>query len=66
MIPSENYINKKKIFIFDLDGVLINSKKNMENSWLVVRKNFLIKKTFKDYEKFIGLKFLRDTSKIKN
>lgn len=65
MIPSENYINKKKIFIFDLDGVLINSKKNMENSWLVVRKKFLIKKTFKDYEKFIGLKFLEILQKLK-
>ena len=58
MIPSENYINKKKIFIFDLDGVLIDSKKNMKKSWSVVKKKFLLKKNFKDYEKFIGLKFL--------
>ena len=37
----------------------------MENSWLVVRKKFLIKKTFKDYEKFIGLKFLEILQKLK-
>ena len=43
MIPSKNYINKKKIFIFDLDGVLIDSKKNMKKSWSVVKK-FLLKK----------------------
>ena len=64
MIPSENYINKKKIFIFDLDGVLINSKKNMQNSWSVVRKKFMIQKTFRDYEKFIGLKFLKILKKL--
>lgn len=65
MIPSENYINKKKIFIFDLDGVIIDSKKNMKKSWLVVRKKFLITKTFKDYEEFIGLKFLKILKKLK-
>lgn len=65
MIPSENYINKKKIFIFDFDGVLIDSKKNMQKSWSVVRKKYLIKKTFKDYEKFIGLKFLKILKKLK-
>ena len=65
MIPSENYINKKKIFIFDLDGVLIDSKKNMKKSWSVVKKKFLLKKNFIDYEKFIGLKFLNILKKLK-
>ena len=65
MIPSENYINKKKIFIFDLDGVLIDSKKNMKKSWSVVKKKFLLKKKFEDYEKFIGLKFLKILQNLK-
>ena len=65
MIPSENYINKKKIFIFDLDGVLIESKKNMKKSWSVVKKKFMLKKNFNDYEKFIGLKFLNILKKLK-
>ena len=65
MIPSENYINKKKIFIFDLDGVLIDSKKNMKKSWSVVKKKFLLKKNFNDYEKFIGLRFLNILKNLK-
>ena len=43
MIPSENYINKKKIFIFDLDGVLIDSKK-YEKILVSCKKEISIKK----------------------
>ena len=47
----------KKIFIFDLDGVLINSKKNMQFSWAAVRKIHNINIPFKIYFKNIGVPF---------
>ena len=47
----------KKLIIFDLDGVLFDSKKNMEISWKNVMKSFKIKKNFSQYSKFIGLPF---------
>jgi phosphoglycolate phosphatase len=55
--------NKKKILqkvrniIFDLDGVLLDSKKNMNVSWDETRKKFKLKTTFNDYAKFVGLPF---------
>jgi len=50
-------ISKKKIILLDLDGVLINSLKNMRISWNNTRKKFNIKHTFNDYKKLIGLPF---------
>ena len=50
-------ISKKKIILLDLDGVLINSLKNMRTSWNNTRKKFNIKHTFNDYKKLIGLPF---------
>ena len=48
----------KKIIIFDVDGVLIDSKLNMKKSWISVQKKFGLKKTkFKDYFSKIGLPF---------
>tara|TARA_Y100000591_G_C21816549_1_gene691063 strand:- start:163 stop:834 length:672 start_codon:yes stop_codon:yes gene_type:complete len=43
--------------IFDLDGVLIDSKENMRLSWEQVRKELNIKQKFNDYFKHIGLPF---------
>jgi phosphoglycolate phosphatase-like HAD superfamily hydrolase len=48
---------KKKIIIFDLDGVLINSISNMEVSWNLTCKKFDLKIKFTDYKKNIGLPF---------
>ena len=48
---------EKKIIIFDLDGVLINSIKNMEISWNLVSKKFNLNVGFEDYKKHIGLPF---------
>ena len=49
---------KKKILIFDLDGVLIDSKKNMFLSWLKVQeKHNLSSINFKQYFKNIGRPF---------
>ena len=50
-------INHIKLVLFDLDGVLVDSKKNMEISWSAVQKNFGIKVPFKNYFKNVGLPF---------
>ena len=44
----------KLAIILDLDGVLINSKKNMEISWNITKKKFNLKSNFNDYFKEIG------------
>ena len=38
-------IPKIKYFIFDLDGVLLDSKSNMEYAWNGVRKRSICNKT---------------------
>ena len=50
-------MKKYKAVIFDLDGVLIDSKKNMFLAWSQVKKKIGIKKSFKEYFKYIGLPF---------
>tara|TARA_Y100000031_G_C8149673_1_gene351722 strand:- start:335 stop:952 length:618 start_codon:yes stop_codon:yes gene_type:complete len=54
----------KKLILFDLDGVLFNSIKNMELSWNEVMKKFLIKKEFNQYKKHIGLPFKKILLKL--
>ena len=44
-------INNIELIIFDLDGVLINSKNNMKIAWSDVRKKFNIKNKFSEYFK---------------
>ena len=41
-------MNKYDLVIFDLDGVLINSKKNMRAAWDVVRQKYAIEKLLKN------------------
>ena len=49
---------KKKVLIFDLDGVLIDSKINMEQSWSKVQQNHSLKHIrFEEYFKNIGRPF---------
>jgi len=48
---------KIKLLIFDLDGVLINSKKNMNLSWNFVKKKHDLNQNFNHYFKYIGLPF---------
>ena len=57
-------MNKYDLVIFDLDGVLINSKKNMRASWDVVRRKYAIKKTFNEYSKFVGYTFFDILKKL--
>ena len=48
----------KKIIIFDVDGVLVDTKLNMKKSWRSVQKKFLLKKIkFNSYFDKIGLPF---------
>ena len=47
----------KKLILFDLDGVIFNTKSNMERSWNDVKKEFRININFKFYFKQIGIPF---------
>lgn len=51
--------NRFKFVIFDLDGVLFQSKNNMRKSWQDVRDKHNIKVSFKKYFERIGLPFSR-------
>lgn len=68
-------INKNYyFFIFDLDGVIFDSKKNMNYSWNLTKKKFNLKPDFNQYFKFLGLPFdeillklkIKPNKKIKN
>jgi phosphoglycolate phosphatase len=47
----------KKLVLFDLDGVLLDSKRNMELSWAVVCKKYDLDTRFEDYFSKIGRPF---------
>ena len=47
----------KKMIVFDLDGVLINSKKNMQVAWNEVNKKLNYSTKFSNYFNNIGLPF---------
>ena len=51
--------------IFDLDGVLINSKNNMRKSWNKVREIHKIRNKFEEYFKYIGLPFLEILKRLR-
>tara|TARA_Y100000768_G_scaffold218235_1_gene164560 strand:- start:152 stop:625 length:474 start_codon:yes stop_codon:yes gene_type:complete len=48
---------KKKLIIFDLDGVLINSLSNMKFALNRTSKHLEVKLNFKLYKKYLGLPF---------
>ena len=56
---------KKKIIIFDLDGVLIDSKKNMQVALAATSKKLNVHIDFNKYIKFLGLPFEKILAKIK-
>lgn len=64
MTRLENFINSKKIIIFDLDGVILNTKKNMELSWNHVDSYYNLKTSFNEYFKYIGLPFKKILIKL--
>ena len=58
-------MKKYKYFIFDLDGVIIDSKKNMELSWKDTSKKFNLKIPFRYYFKLIGIPFNNILKRLK-
>ena len=54
-----------KLIIFDLDGVLINSIKNMEYAWKMTCKHEGLKIPFKNYKNFIGLPFFKILNRLR-
>ena len=56
---------KKEIIGFDLDGVIINSLKNMESAWNYTCKKNNLNISFEKYKKLIGLPFTHILKKLK-
>jgi len=57
-------MEKKKLIIFDLDGVLINSLKNMEYALNNTNKKLGLNLKFNEYKKYIGLPFFEILKKM--
>ena len=57
-------IKNTKLILLDLDGVIIDTKKNMQMSWNKVQKDFGLKISFNDYFKYIGLPFEKILKKL--
>ena len=53
----EKFKYKKKLVLFDLDGVLFDTKKNMKYSWDLTSQKFNLKIPFKNYFRFVGRPF---------
>ena len=58
-------LNKKKLIIFDLDGVIFDSRKNMELAINETSKKFKLKIKFSEYFKKIGMPFLNILKSLK-
>ncbi len=50
-------MTRKKLVLFDLDGVLIDSKENMSLAWGVVKEKYKLNVEFKEYFSNIGRPF---------
>lgn len=50
-------IKRHKLFLFDMDGVLLDSKSNMSLAWAAVREQFPEAPPFEEYFKHIGRSF---------
>jgi len=61
----KNSLKKYKIVCFDLDGVIINSFKNMEVAWNRSSKKNNLNISFSAYKKFVGLPFPKILEKLK-
>ena len=58
------YNKNLKLILLDIDGVLFNSKLNMQLSWEEVKKKLNVKKNFKKYFREIGRPFQDVLKKI--
>ncbi len=54
----------EKLIIFDLDGVILDSKSNMRESWKKVCEKLKLKVSFNEYFKKIGLPFSKILSEL--
>lgn len=54
----------KKIILFDMDGVLFDTKENMRHAWHDVKNKFKIKINFNFYFKQIGIPFDKILKKL--
>ena len=61
----KNFKIKKKLVIFDLDGVLIDSKKNMEFAWNNTSKKYKLNVSFKKYFLHVGKPFSKILKSLK-
>ena len=52
----KKFLNKK-VVIFDLDGVLIDSLENMKSSWNLTNEKYNLNISFNRYYDFIGKPF---------
>ncbi len=52
-------LRKKYFIMFDLDGVIFDSKKNMESAWKITSKKFNLNVSFPKYFSKIGMPFLK-------
>ncbi len=50
-------LSKIKLIIFDLDGVLIDSKNNMRSAWNYIKKKYKLDVNFNEYFKHVGKPF---------
>lgn len=50
-------LSKNKLIIFDLDGVLIDSKNNMRSAWNCTKKKYKLNASFNDYFEHVGKPF---------
>ena len=48
---------KNKLIIFDLDGVLIDSKNNMKSAWNSTKKKYKLNANFSEYFNHVGMPF---------
>ena len=55
---------KKKLIIFDIDGVLFDSLKNMKVAWEQTKNKFKINVDFENYAKYLGLPFFSILQKL--
>ena len=54
----------KKLIIFDLDGVLIDSLSNMKKALKKTSSVMMIKLDFMEYKKYLGLPFEKIMNKV--
>ena len=58
-------MKKYKLFIFDLDGVIFDTKSNMRASWNFVKKKYNLNIKFDDYFSLIGAPFNKILKRLK-